>query len=368
MLNIYLDETVSNDRTHIGYGALITRLPIPDDIITKSLCELKADNEFTDKDLNTIQKSFFHASEDSQNAHSYLCSNIRDNMRGSFFAHIFDKSKSSINSKDNMFLGLSSIMSSTAIFLYREDINLIFEERNDLSFHELKNFITNIYNNAFKMGYDIPHIPQAIPNITFEIKDKSDKGLQCCDFILWTCLRKLTKSNCVWFQRLTPAFTSMYSPANSEYQGFYLSFKDEFETMIQRNYNFNIDLKKDLIIDLYELKDLYYSIESIVAKYHNFTFPSYLSHVEIKIHHLWNTRYTENMDRFIILAEVYLILFDTMPIYDENITKEKMIFLLKCKKLMSLFFWDNKMEFIPILHNLFFIRKNLLENKELTFD
>ena len=40
MLNIYLDETVSNDRTHIGYGALMTRLPIPNEIIAKSLLEL----------------------------------------------------------------------------------------------------------------------------------------------------------------------------------------------------------------------------------------------------------------------------------------------------------------------------------------
>jgi len=84
MLNIYLDETVSNDRTHIGYGALMTRLPIPNEIIAKSLLELQSDKDINDNDQNTIQKAFFHASDDSPNAHSYLCSNIRDNMRGSF--------------------------------------------------------------------------------------------------------------------------------------------------------------------------------------------------------------------------------------------------------------------------------------------
>ena len=76
---IYIDETSSNGL--IGAGALLTIEPIQDSIINEAIAELDKfhkkhkyeDENVKRMDAQTLERGYFHASEDSKNSHSIIC-------------------------------------------------------------------------------------------------------------------------------------------------------------------------------------------------------------------------------------------------------------------------------------------------------
>ena len=89
-LYFYADETrfeYSQNKNAYGYGVLITRYPVEQtDLIAEALKNLGLDPEpkYETKDAETLKNKYFHASEDSPNAKSYLCTSIKKYIQGRF--------------------------------------------------------------------------------------------------------------------------------------------------------------------------------------------------------------------------------------------------------------------------------------------
>lgn len=75
----YADETIFDiDSAQgiyaVGYGIFISQHPITSDVVSEAMTNLKNDPEINDtSDISTIAHGYFHASEDSKNAHSHFC-------------------------------------------------------------------------------------------------------------------------------------------------------------------------------------------------------------------------------------------------------------------------------------------------------
>jgi hypothetical protein len=96
-LYFYADETKFELDNHdgqpiniYGYGVLITKYRVEEtDVIIEALNQLRLDpdihkEQFREADSKTLSRSFFHACEDSKNAHSHLCTSIRKYIQGKF--------------------------------------------------------------------------------------------------------------------------------------------------------------------------------------------------------------------------------------------------------------------------------------------
>ncbi len=82
MRHVYSDEsTFSDPRLCIGVGMLLSDSDISAALITNAMNALREDpDRFEGRsktiDDRTIERGYFHASEDSKNAHSHLCNQI----------------------------------------------------------------------------------------------------------------------------------------------------------------------------------------------------------------------------------------------------------------------------------------------------
>ena len=84
-LFVYFDETTFDDGRAFGYGGLLTDQPIEASVIEAALACLRSDLDFDDQyDQRTLDRGWFHASEDSRNAHSHLRTQIGSSIHGQF--------------------------------------------------------------------------------------------------------------------------------------------------------------------------------------------------------------------------------------------------------------------------------------------
>jgi hypothetical protein len=91
---IYADETnferkAATGHQTAGYGVLLTTSPISHTVVREALASLAADPDrykplHKRQDDATLTNQYFHAADDSQNAHSHLCDSIRKHVSGRF--------------------------------------------------------------------------------------------------------------------------------------------------------------------------------------------------------------------------------------------------------------------------------------------
>src|SRR4051812_26671280 len=81
---VYIDESQSPHAAGVDegqpfwLGALITAFPIEQKLIAEALDKLRADPDAAGNvhDIATLSRGYFHASDDSKNAHSWICQAI----------------------------------------------------------------------------------------------------------------------------------------------------------------------------------------------------------------------------------------------------------------------------------------------------
>ena len=99
MKYIYLDESINEN--YVGYGALfVTDGNLAKQVVDKALIDLINDPDRNAKqckelDDRTISRQFFHACDDSKNAHSHICTAINTSLKGEFYSQVFDINKMS---------------------------------------------------------------------------------------------------------------------------------------------------------------------------------------------------------------------------------------------------------------------------------
>jgi hypothetical protein len=95
-MHLYLDETTfGTSGEFLGYASFLTEKPIEIGLIETALTNLESDparhlDQFKDQDSRTLERRYFHAADDSQNAHSHLCKAINEQVKGEFESQLFD--------------------------------------------------------------------------------------------------------------------------------------------------------------------------------------------------------------------------------------------------------------------------------------
>ncbi|PIP78294.1 MAG: hypothetical protein COW84_12120, partial [Gammaproteobacteria bacterium CG22_combo_CG10-13_8_21_14_all_40_8] len=142
---------------------------------------------------------YFHACDDSQNAHSHFCTSIRENLIANFQ---YTYSKNDPESRDKAWkqcLYYLAVMTTQA----KDEVNLFIEQRANVS----KESISEVFDYVFKgldWGcYDLYAIPKFYPKINLEIVSKESAGVQIVDFVTWAKNRShFSKPDTKWEKRL----------------------------------------------------------------------------------------------------------------------------------------------------------------------
>jgi len=208
----YADETIFtiNHKTNelaLGCGILVTQNKIEDFVINEALVELTKDDDFDfKKDQRTLNRKFFHSSEDSKNSHSYFCNSINKNVKGVFDYTFIDKISQSETTKrgfsEKQFSRCLS-NSTLELFLTTDEIFLVIEKREAINVETLLQWKTQLYKMYQEATYNIPSYKTFYPKLNIQLKSKSEPGLQVVDFLMWALNRtKTSNPNQVWHNRL----------------------------------------------------------------------------------------------------------------------------------------------------------------------
>ncbi|MDI3286160.1 hypothetical protein [Polyangium sp. 15x6] len=198
---VYIDESQAPHATGaeagqpFWLGALITEQPIEQGLIDGALGQLKADPDSVGntQDEATLGRGYFHASEDSKNAHSWICRAIVDapvHAKFSATRWFFDRHDSNEydGAKLHRLTALLSVM--TALQDDFETIHVFVASREG-SFEQTHMVQWPDYCLKMQLGalVDMPILPTRFPRIDAQLVSPNHPGIQACDFILWAVQR-----------------------------------------------------------------------------------------------------------------------------------------------------------------------------------
>ena len=348
MIFAYSDETEfsltkNSQTTVIGSGLFVTSKEITQELIDKALIDLANDSDKTEMDLKTLSNGFFHASSDSKNAHSHLCSIINKHLKGCFRYSYFDKAKMKPWEKsktseeiNRLTLGLSSL----EFYNSNDKVSLVIEERQNFTQKNAESHINKWHSQLDLHAYDHPSYITCYPDIQVSVMNKTNPGLQVVDFLLWVFNRaSMNKPDNIWRNRLKFTNSSSHKMPNSPDSGgdFYINESPSFSRRL--NYPFSVEDPKT--------KDEFYlgylTVEHTLRQLVKINFPDHASHLRSKLDKVNTEIFSQavliNQEQLSELASLFLRLFDTLPIYNsiqEN-DKESWSLILKAKKMAGLF-------------------------------
>lgn len=204
---VYLDETEFGEGQFSGYACLVTPERIEQVVIDEALENLRNDpdrfhHDQKPMDDRTLERSFFHAADDSKNAHSHLCRAICSHVKGDFRSHVFHTAKHSFSSKEDLY-DLASKLAVVGLFSHCVELTFVFEQRGNLNVGALlSKWWPDLWFDLARNTYLSPFIVKYYPKVTFEIAGKSEPGLQVVDFMLWAAQKARMDSRSKWFERL----------------------------------------------------------------------------------------------------------------------------------------------------------------------
>ncbi|WP_143501867.1 hypothetical protein [Pseudomonas sp. Irchel 3E13] len=204
---VYLDETEFGEGQFSGYACLVTPERIEQVVIDEALENLRNDldrfhHDQKPMDDRTLERSFFHAADDSKNAHSHLCKAICSHVKGDFRSHVFHTAKHSFSSKEDLY-DLASKLAVVGLFSHCVELTFVFEQRGNLNVGALlSKWWPDLWFDLARNTYLSPFIVKYYPKVTFEVAGKSEPGLQVVDFMLWAAQKARMDSRSKWFERL----------------------------------------------------------------------------------------------------------------------------------------------------------------------
>ena len=347
-LYAYTDETEfkrseSDISTIVGTGILITNKEIDSSFVIEAMDGLRADVEKDNRDLETLKRNYFHASEDSKNGHSYICKAIKKNISGcfrySFYERKNQKAWEKLKSTENLnrlTLGLSSL----EFFDSRIDkVILTIENRNGFEQSAAENWINHWLKQLELTTYDHPSFLTYYPDFEIRISDKLCPGIQASDFILWTLNRaNKSKPDETWKKRLNFKLYSEFYEENGTQSGGTYKFNSFSIDYGRMNYPFKVNDPETNE----ELFQSYLTIEQTVRQICNMDLPEHVWHLKpmlIAIRNLLNNDKYLTYEKLSLMSSIFIRLFDSLPIYEAlNDTDElEWSLILKAKKMAGLF-------------------------------
>ncbi len=290
----------------------------------------------------TLSNGYFHASFDSKNAHSHICTIINEKLSGSFHYSYFDKSK--INSSvhtTNEKINLSNL-GLTALEIYNsyENVHLIIEGRNDFDQHKAEALINKWQNQLDFLTYNQPSLITYYPDIKVNVSGKKNPGLQVVDFLLWVLNRSvMSKPDDTWKSRLKLEDYSNHAQQGGPESGGDFYINQSMTIKGRLNYPYII-FESENIEEFYQS---YITIECTLRQLVGTDFPEHAKHLYPKLKKL-NSDFFSTLraidDKILSeISSLFIRLFDTLPIYKSlhDSDEKSWILLLKAKKMAGLF-------------------------------
>lgn len=372
---IYFDETTigSNDEIS-GYGCIVVEAEIRQDIIEEALSNLEQDEDrhkskFKKPDSRTLDRGLFHASEDTQNAHSHLCHAINNNIIGDFRAQLYNKELC----KDIKETLDAYSVAAGDIFLpalsQPKKLHLVFEERPGLTVSLLEEWWHDLWIELCLSTHNLPFIPLYYPDISFEIRPKNDPGLQVVDFILWAAGRKSLGKRCAWFDRILKSITFETGPVDGSWKsisiplGISKKVTNNESPYSVEDYERVEDGSRDrlrlYIVDVQQL------INRVYSSGLNKSVSHFWDEIEAVAHGRLKKGSCEDIQR---IANCFLKLFDNVGVIDVDMTREDKAFWLSCRKCMAYTLFKHQVQGMLHAMNLSKLRNDLIEHQSIRLD
>lgn len=321
----YADETIFDidlkSGIHaLGYGIFISKVPITDRVVEEALEQLRNDPDFDErKDKRTLINGYFHASEDSANAHSYFCNAIRKHIIGIFEFSYFsiDRGEQIDKSQKERYLRSCLTGSSIEFFNSLEEVNLIIEGRTELSEEYLRKWKEKVFEIFEGAAYETPFYKTYFPKINIQIADKNNSGLQVADFISWATARTFRMPEDVkwktWFQRLNFVMSSVETTEGHKQRNC-KAYLNEPPDKWKLDYPFRFEKSQtnEDVINAYAL------IERFIRNVDKSDFRPENIHLYdrfIKAQELCVSLEPLQNEDLRFIARVYISLFDSLPLY-----------------------------------------------------
>jgi len=194
-VHAYVDETVrelADGSRKVGVGALVVAEQIASDLIERAMGSLQSDPDRDPEsarfdatieklDRETLRRGYFHASEDSMNAHSPLAREIKTGVRGRFLWSFSDADTKS----DEAEFRRHAIGQIVSTLETHAPVNLVFEERSGFSRASAQALVDHVYDGLDWCAYQIPMMRSCYPRVEVTVKPKMEPGLQVVDLLLW---------------------------------------------------------------------------------------------------------------------------------------------------------------------------------------
>ena len=342
-MTIYMDETGSTNSKHVGYGTLFVHNPDQCKMIVENaLQELSSDDNLDDRSKETIKRGYFHACEDSSRAREALFNEIIKLEHAEFVAYFMDVNQNQAEyepykKRKNYIKDLMNDSAFNASFCclerVREPVHVVIENRIGLSKEFFEKFYTERYHDLLMCCYGQAWIPLCFPKLEFSLGDKSIHGLQICDFLLWAIGRKL-QSKESWLDKIKGIKCEVF-PQGSRWNKHQIFFQGATEATSDHYYGIS-DYDKDFEkhMDEQSVWKLFCEIQEVVIAFsHKDALPPHAAHLNKEIKKI---RYKMGIDaRITLIAELYLKLFDTIPLIDKDTAADEKPRLLYAKRMMG---------------------------------
>lgn len=338
---IYLDETESGNSEFVGYGCLISN-----NRIERSVIDFALNNLFLDKDRffdpckklddRTLGNGFFHAADDSKNAHSHLCKSINDNVEWDFYSYIFhSKHKSFSNIEDAYYW--ASKLSVISLFSRAKELDFIFEGRNGLSAKNLfEKWWPELWSAMRANCFVSPFIPKYYPKVTFSISDKSEPGLQVVDFVLWSSQRAHYSKDSKWLGRIKSWAKGSTSGIDAGLDGHSIRKMDPSVYLPDRYDSFDCPSLVEYQYHISNLSMMLVNVQSVINKAFLMHDKNAIDHFLDDINYLFfNRSIDQNINHIYKMADCFIKLFDNINVISKDNDRATKKFWLSARKCMA---------------------------------
>ena len=354
----YADETsfTVNGKTNeiaLGSGIFVSKSKVNQDIVREALADLKSDIDFDhQKDLRTIQRGYFHSSDDSKNAHSHLCCSINRNIVGIFDYTYFDN----ITQVDIIRKGFADRIfdrclshSTLALFLSTNEVFLTIEKRDSINEVTISMWLNSLYKRYEGATYNRPSYKTFYPKINIFLEDKMEPGLQVVDFLMWAVNRtKISVPDNRWHERIKYKTWYYYKDAGNQNRGKYHlnTFPDKYSA-IDNDYPHKFEEPEEWSSFL----NAYVNIERFLVSVDRSDFTDKTMHLFDDFHSISSKLKSNDYyligDDITLIGSVFLRLFDSLPLYGhlKDNDKDSWVCLLHAKYLASMLVRNDQLHF-----------------------
>jgi hypothetical protein len=373
---VYLDETAYNAKDGTrwrGAGALVLPNPMPAESVAAALRALEDDpdsqhSEVEMIDKRTRERGYFHAADDSKNAHSHWLKQVNLCFCGIF---IYSIRQGDVRTDNEAFLEhLKFALMST--FTRCGRITAVFESRHGLGPEVAGAVVSDIYRGQDWTAYALPQVRYQYPLVAPAIEGKPNPGLQAVDFLLWACLQKLINpgsSKARWRERIEVSQTAD-TPDLGEGQAYgqlrgkrntgslALGGRQVYETSVIRESPLDAP-----VIDIYRVIE-----RSLRGALRNGVLPS-AEHLRLfAVVAISKVDKLPDPSAIADVGRAFLRLFDTAPLYESPIKDDQFRTLYAAKKLAAVMVRDDMNGNGAVLDTICRLRTELLRVSPLSFE